>query len=68
MKIRDESQESCEDAISREALIRYFKLWQGKMIYSFSEDYSGVSILDTIIQVIKDMPSVTAANKRREYK
>lgn len=49
----------CDDAISRDAVIKDFTQWRGKMAYSIGEDYSGVSVLDKAIRVIKNMPSVT---------
>ena len=53
------SQEPCDDAISRDAVIKDFTQWRGKLAYTVGEDYSGVSLLDTAIRVIKGMPSVT---------
>lgn len=49
----------CDDAINREAVIKDFTQWRSKLAYAVGEDYSGVSVLDKAIRVIKGMPSVT---------
>ena len=58
----------CDDAISRDAVIKDFTQWRGKMAYSIGEDYSGVSVLDKAIRVIKNMPSVTQESDEQLYK
>lgn len=49
----------CDDAVSREAVIKDFTQWRSELAYAVGEDYSGVSVLDKAIRVIKGMPSVT---------
>ena len=53
----------CDDAISREDATAEFIKWQNEVVYAFGRDYLGVRIIQSAIDIIRQLPPVTPQQK-----